>query len=118
MFSFNLRRYIIISKEDLNIKDSIITDLRNEVVGYRKAYEGLSSTYNTLDTKFNTLSKKYNEVCVENVGLASEVKKANKNLIAIRKESDGQSQRKTPSKTNREKNQNSRTKNKKPAKKA
>lgn len=110
--------HVLISKESLKIKDDIIQDSRSELIGYKKAYEGLSDTYNKLDIKFNILAKKYEETCIENVSLASEIKEVNKNLMALRKESDGKSQRKTTPKTNRQKNQNSRTKNKKPVKKA
>ena len=125
MFNLNLENmipifgsHVLISKESLKIKDDIIQDSRSELIGYKKAYEGLSDTYNKLDIKFNILAKKYEETCIENVRLASEIKEVNKNLMALRKESDGKSQRKTTPKTNRQKNQNSRTKNKKPVKKA
>ena len=125
MFNLNLENmipifgsHVLISKESLKIKDDIIQDSRSELIGYKKAYEGLSDTYNKLDIKFNILAKKYEETCIENVSLASEIKEVNKNLMALRKESDGKSQRKTTPKTNRQKNQNSRTKNKKPIKKA
>tara|TARA_B100001750_G_scaffold242760_1_gene256734 strand:- start:927 stop:1304 length:378 start_codon:yes stop_codon:yes gene_type:complete len=125
MFNLNLENmipifgsHVLISKESLKIKDDIIQDSRSELIGYKKAYEGLSDTYNKLDIKFNILAKKYEETCIENVSLASEIKEVNKNLMALRKESDGKSQRKTTPKTNRQKNQNSRTKNKKPVKKA
>lgn len=125
MFNLNLENmipifgsHVLISKESLKIKDDIIQDSRSELIGYKKAYEGLSDTYNKLDIKFNILAKKYEETCIENVSLASEIKEVNKNLMTLRKESDGKSQRKTTPKTNRQKNQNSRTKNKKPAKKA
>ena len=125
MFNLNLENmipifgsHVLISKESLKIKDDIIQDSRSELIGYKKAYEGLSDTYNKLDIKFNILAKKYEETCIENVSLASEIKEVNKNLTALRKESDGKSQRKTTPKTNRQKNQNSRTKNKKPVKKA
>ena len=125
MFNLNLENmipifgsHVLISKESLKIKDDIIQDSRSELIGYKKAYEGLSDTYNKLDIKFDILAKKYEETCIENVSLASEIKEVNKNLMALRKESDGKSQRKTTPKTNRQKNQNSRTKNKKPVKKA
>ena len=125
MFNLNLENmipifgsHVLISKESLKIKDDIIQDSRSELIGYKKAYEGLSDTYNKLDIKFDILAKKYEETCIENVSLASEIKEVNKNLMALRKESDGKSQRKTTPKTNRQKNQNSRTKNKKPIKKA
>ena len=106
--------HTIVSKEELNNKDNIIKQLTSELVGYKKAYESLTDSNSRLDARFNNLTKKYETVCVENVGLSSEIKEANKNLIDIRKELDG---KKTSSKTNRQKNQNSRTKNKKPVKK-
>ena len=109
--------HTIVSKEELNNKDNIIKQLTSELVGYKKAYESLTDANNRLDARFNNLTKKYEAVCVENVSLSSEIKEANKNLIDIRKELDGKSQRKTSSKTNRQKNQNSRAKNKKPVKK-
>lgn len=107
--------HTIVSKEELKNKDNTIKKLKGELVGYKKAYESLTDANNRLDARFNNVTKKYEDVCVENISLSSEIKEANKNLIDIRKELDG---KKTSSKTNRQKNQNSRAKNKKPVKKA